>query len=731
EVSLPLACAGFCCSPGGCAAHTSAECALLGGTFHATEAACSAECGAPGSVCGNGVPESGEECDDTNTTNGDGCSSTCQWEGQSSSTGSCGACPPGEMCNPSGFCQRTCTCDADCGAPTACYISTLRMRQYPACEGGFCTGWDSAYSCGGEDCDGNPAICAPTKACVTEGAVSYCACDGDADCPAGQNCIDDELGNGFCNFNGWNIGPSCDASPSGQYSCRWDAATPATGPYYINNSVTLNLSCWLNGAPADIGTAFIHGQAATITTTTAFSDVTSASAGTVTYTANVTPAGGPLITISTTITYTDPSLPDWCQCGIVDVTPAIGTLCAGDTLSANYQCYDGYGPIQPHVFNVSDTINVSGNDPYLVQDGEVKAYVTPAGVGTYGYALNVNGVNMRAQDGSPLSCGVTTVACKHCCDDPTDTCTGRAACLGGETEYATRDACVIGCTGSGSSFTCACNGVTEATQVPPTNRVCTNEQIIASFTCSEALSGNVQIDGGAATLNGQTATRQFAAGAAPGTQTYALTVDGVEKGTCPKQVYDCSFCPDISESCVLEASVDGVPLSGPVARGAQLTLTMTCRDVSLNIIPIQQAMFYVDGGTLLGPGTLVGGVAVFQYVTSATATVRTYSAVAELVTGDCGSAETAVDYTGPFWCDTNSGSRWTEGELGYPPVGTWPQLNPPRNTDCMYECAGGYAFCMENPGAGAIGCGGPSSFPEKCAVRGQTTVCGPCEGPPP
>lgn len=33
-------------------------------------------------VCGNGIVEAGEQCDDGNTTNGDGCSSTCQLENQ-------------------------------------------------------------------------------------------------------------------------------------------------------------------------------------------------------------------------------------------------------------------------------------------------------------------------------------------------------------------------------------------------------------------------------------------------------------------------------------------------------------------------------------------------------------------------------------------------------------------------------------------------------------------------
>lgn len=35
---------------------------------------------APPSPCGNGVAESGEECDDGNSSNGDGCDANCQWE---------------------------------------------------------------------------------------------------------------------------------------------------------------------------------------------------------------------------------------------------------------------------------------------------------------------------------------------------------------------------------------------------------------------------------------------------------------------------------------------------------------------------------------------------------------------------------------------------------------------------------------------------------------------------
>jgi F-type H+-transporting ATPase subunit b len=51
---------------------------VLGGTAHAQDSA--AQERAPGPVCGNGIVEPGEECDDGNTIDGDGCSSKCQRE---------------------------------------------------------------------------------------------------------------------------------------------------------------------------------------------------------------------------------------------------------------------------------------------------------------------------------------------------------------------------------------------------------------------------------------------------------------------------------------------------------------------------------------------------------------------------------------------------------------------------------------------------------------------------
>ncbi|MDD3648437.1 MAG: myxococcus cysteine-rich repeat containing protein, partial [Candidatus Dojkabacteria bacterium] len=62
----------------------------------------------PSAVCGNGVEESGEECDDGNTNNGDGCSASCNDENAPP--------PPPSSCNPG-----NCSLDTEnYGQPTSC-----------------------------------------------------------------------------------------------------------------------------------------------------------------------------------------------------------------------------------------------------------------------------------------------------------------------------------------------------------------------------------------------------------------------------------------------------------------------------------------------------------------------------------------------------------------------------------------------------------------------------------
>jgi cysteine-rich repeat protein len=71
---------------------------------------CSATCQIENPVCGDGIIETGETCDDSNTTNGDGCSATCQLEPAVCGDGIIQA---GEQCDDSNItngdgCSATC-----------------------------------------------------------------------------------------------------------------------------------------------------------------------------------------------------------------------------------------------------------------------------------------------------------------------------------------------------------------------------------------------------------------------------------------------------------------------------------------------------------------------------------------------------------------------------------------------------------------------------------------------
>lgn len=79
---------GACCKLDGTCFDglTSGDCALSGGTYQGNDSMCM-DIVCP--VCGNGILESGEQCDDGNTNNGDGCSNSCQCEAGPPSNDNC------------------------------------------------------------------------------------------------------------------------------------------------------------------------------------------------------------------------------------------------------------------------------------------------------------------------------------------------------------------------------------------------------------------------------------------------------------------------------------------------------------------------------------------------------------------------------------------------------------------------------------------------------------------
>ena len=153
--------------------------ALLG--FVAAGAGCT--CAGPaGAVCGNGALEAPEECDDNNTTAGDGCSATCTTEVPT--TCGDGAIDPGEQCDDANTtsgdgCSATCMLE---GNPN-CGNGTLDAGE--DCEGG---------ALGGETCV-TQGFTGGTLACTTACTFDTTGCTG---------------GGAVCGNNTVELGEQCD-----------------------------------------------------------------------------------------------------------------------------------------------------------------------------------------------------------------------------------------------------------------------------------------------------------------------------------------------------------------------------------------------------------------------------------------------------------------------------------------------------------------------------------------
>jgi len=103
--------------------------------------------GKKASICGNGVVEPGEQCDDGNTLDGDCCSSTCQFD------------PAGAPCTGTNVCLTATTCDGAgvCGGGTP----TLSACN----DGNVCTVADTCFN---GACVGVPNTCDDANVCTTD-----------------------------------------------------------------------------------------------------------------------------------------------------------------------------------------------------------------------------------------------------------------------------------------------------------------------------------------------------------------------------------------------------------------------------------------------------------------------------------------------------------------------------------------------------------------------------------
>jgi len=197
-------------------------------------------------TCGNSVVETGEQCDDGGTADGDCCDSACQFETPGSSCSDGSACTVADTCDGSGSCDpgppltvddgNPCTddsCDpllgavhtantAPCDDADAC--TTADTCSAGACVGGAALTVDDGNPCTDDSCDpllgavhtANTAPCDDADACTTADTCSAGACVGGApvDPDDGVACTVDSCDPALGIINEWAAGPSCNAVPA-------------------------------------------------------------------------------------------------------------------------------------------------------------------------------------------------------------------------------------------------------------------------------------------------------------------------------------------------------------------------------------------------------------------------------------------------------------------------------------------------------------------------------------
>ena len=153
-------------------------------------------------ICGDGLTEDEEDCDDGNTANGDCCSESCEFEPvDTACTSDSNACTE-DVCNATGTCLHDAiTCASDSDPCTSDTCDSVAGCNYPdasdgtVCNDGlFCTATDT---CTGGVCGGEGSPCGSTECqTVCNEGNDTCAEPMGAACTADVNVCTDDVCNG-------------------------------------------------------------------------------------------------------------------------------------------------------------------------------------------------------------------------------------------------------------------------------------------------------------------------------------------------------------------------------------------------------------------------------------------------------------------------------------------------------------------------------------------------------
>jgi hypothetical protein len=214
-------------------------------------------------LCGNATVNAGEECDDGNSVNGDGCETNCR-----------------TSCHSASECADTNVCTEDlCETVPTGRMCTHPFTTDPCDDGDDCTMddvCDGAGTCAGTAYDCAPGLCESDSRCDGEGGCTpvyadpgtacddglHCttasACDGGGRCLGSGNACDDGVLCTTDDCTEGTSGPECDSSIAAGWCliggvCVSDGVTSPTAPCMWCES-TLDPTTWSDkppGAPCD------------------------------------------------------------------------------------------------------------------------------------------------------------------------------------------------------------------------------------------------------------------------------------------------------------------------------------------------------------------------------------------------------------------------------------------------------------------------------------------------
>ncbi len=196
-------------------------------------------------LCGNGLPNPGEDCDDANADDDDECNSSCRFTCGDGQVGALEQCDTAIAAGLPGACPTACddqdACTSDTLSGSECLAQCVTGDIAACVDGDGCcpsacdatTDSDCTATCGngiieaGETCDGNcPTACDDGAACTTDvmsGSAATCdaacstspvvACvNGDGCCPAGCDSTNDDSCSATCGNGTIEPPETCDAA---------------------------------------------------------------------------------------------------------------------------------------------------------------------------------------------------------------------------------------------------------------------------------------------------------------------------------------------------------------------------------------------------------------------------------------------------------------------------------------------------------------------------------------